>query len=289
MTPRQKARLTITLSPRVLDDLDRTIDGQTIRNRSHAIEVLLQRCLKAHVGTAVVLAGGKAGRNAPALQPIAGRPLIARTLAHLMDHGVHDFLVLAGRHESAVRDLLGDGASLGASIRYLSEREPVGTAGALRLARPHLADGTFMVIHGDVLTDIDLSAFIDFHRTEGAPATMAVKPRQAEPDYGRVMLQGNRITEFIESSGEGGISIINTGVYLFEPSVFDVIGSDGAVMLEHDVFPELARAGELSAFFFQGIWYDTSRGGRKKEDHRDETEAITWTERVGGRSRETSS
>lgn len=258
MTKRQKARLTITLSPRVLDDLDRTIDGQTIRNRSHAIEVLLQRCLRPSVTGAVVLAGGEVDGQVPALRTIGGRPLIARTLAHLMDHGVRDFLVLAGRHEAEIRHLLGNGESLGVSISYLPEKRPVGTAGALRLAQSFLGGGTFMVIHGDVLTDINLSDFIDFHRAEGAQATMAVKPRQAERDYGRVMLQGNRITEFIESSGEGGISIINTGVYLFEPSVFDLIDSGGAVMLEKDVFPELARAGELSAFFFQGIWYDIS-------------------------------
>jgi len=250
--------LTITLAPQLLDDLDRTIDGQTVRNRSHAIEVLLRRSLRPSVASAVVLAGGSGFEEAPALRSVGGRPLIARMLSHLIDHGIDNFLVLAGGHQSEVRALLGNGESLGASIRYLRENQPCGTAGALRLARPFLGDGTFMVIHGDVLTDINLSEFIEFHRAEGAQATMAVKPRQAEREYGQVMLQGNRITEFFESSGEAGISIINTGVYLFEPSVFEMIGADGAVMLERDVFPELARAGELSAFFFQGIWYDIS-------------------------------
>ena len=179
MTPRRKARLTITLAPQLLDDLDRTIDGQAIRNRSHAIEVLLRRGLRPSVSSAVILAGGLGREEAPALRSVGGRPLIVRMLSHLIDHGIEDFLVLAGDHQSEVSALLGDGDSLGVSIRYLRESQPCGTAGALRLARPFLGSGTFMVIHGDVLTDINLRDFIEFHRAEGSQATMAVKPRQA--------------------------------------------------------------------------------------------------------------
>jgi NDP-sugar pyrophosphorylase family protein len=97
-----------------------------------------------------------------------------------------------------------------------------------------------------------------FHLQEKTLATMAVKPRDAEKKYGKVMLQGNRITEFSEKGSSEGISIINTGVYLFHPDVLKLIGEDTPAQFEVDVFPKLAALNELSAFLFQGIWFDIS-------------------------------
>jgi NDP-sugar pyrophosphorylase family protein len=257
---RLKSRLTITLSPDVLAQLDRLIDGKTLRNRSQAIETLLRGSLRPSVSTAVILAGGhQEGEKAPALLPVGGQPLISRTIQHLMGYGVHSFLVLAGDDEREIRALMGEGESVGATIRYLREQRPRGTGGALKLAEPYLGTDPFLVIHGDVLTDIDITGFIDFHFSENALATIAVKPRQAERHFGQVILQGNRITNFIESSREGGISIVNTGVYLFDPAILGLIEGTSRSQLETEVFPQLARMGELSAFFFQGIWFDISR------------------------------
>lgn len=256
---RSKTRLTITLSPDLVRQLDGLIDRQAVRNRSHAIEMLLRQSLQPSVTTAVVLAGGsRKGVEVPPLAAIGGTPLITRTLRHLRGFGIRSFVILAGRHEAKLRALLGKGEALGATLHYVPERTLRGTAGALKLAEPHLRDEPFLVIHGDVLTDIDISAFIHFHRSEKALATIAVKPRQAEPRYGQVLLQGNRITDFLEKSRDGGISIVNTGVYLFQPEVLSLVDADRPMRLETEVFPKLARMGQLSAFLFQGDWFDIS-------------------------------
>lgn len=254
---RKKSRLTITLSPELVERLDRVIDGRTLHNRSQAIETLLGRALRPVVSTAVILAGGdQRGDRVPALSPIGGEALISHTIRHAREHGIRSFVILAGAGERQIREFLGDGTSLGVSLHYVRERRPRGTAGALRLAEPLLGGEPFLVIHGDVLTDIHLADFIEFHLNENAMATMAVKPREADRRFGKVMLQGNRITSFLEKSDDRGISLVNTGVYLFQPSVFGLIDAEKPAQLETEVFPRLAEMGKLSAFLFQGIWFD---------------------------------
>lgn len=254
---RTKSRLTITLPPDLVERLDRMIDHQTVRNRSHAIELLIRQGLMPEVTTAIVLAGGEyEGIGSPALAPVGGQALILLTLRHLVGFGIRNVLLLAGRSEPEIREVLGSGQGLGVTIQYLEEERPLGTAGALKSAESHLPDSPVLVVHGDVLTDIDISELIAFHLSEGCLATMAVKPRNAEKECGQVMLQGNRITDFYDNGKEQGISIVNTGLYVLQPEVFGMIEEGKESRLETDVFPILARMGELSAFFFQGIWFD---------------------------------
>lgn len=275
---RSKTRLTITLPPELVRRLDGMVDRQDVRNRSHAVELLLRQSLEPTVRTAVILAGGsRRGLQIPPLAAVEGMPLITLTLRHLMGYGIRSFLILAGAHEDAIRELLGEGEALGARIRYVREPELRGTAGALKLAEPELQGDPFLVIHGDVLTDINIADFIRFHRAEHSLATIGVKPRHGEPRYGQVMLQGNRITDFLEKSGDGGISIVNTGVYLLEPGVLSLVAPDTPTRLETDVFPKLARMGQLSAFLFQGFWFDIS-SPQNYQDARSR-----WETRGGGR------
>ncbi|MGB3713214.1 MAG: sugar phosphate nucleotidyltransferase [Candidatus Promineifilaceae bacterium] len=256
---RSKARLTITLPKDLLKQVDRQIDGHSIRNRSHAIETLIRRSLTPVVTTAVILAGGKdVGGEIPALRSIHDRKLIHIAINHLVDYGIRNLVILAGNQEKQVRRAVGDGAGTGITIQYANEGSPMGTAGALKAAEEHLTHGPFLVMHGDVLTDINLPDFVNFHNNEKRMATIAVKPRNAEPKYGKVMLQGNRITDFFDEDRSEGISIVNTGVYLFEPELLSLLVEGQAAKLEKDVFPRLAEMGELSAFLFQGIWFDIS-------------------------------
>jgi NDP-sugar pyrophosphorylase family protein len=255
---RSKARLTITLPKDLLKQVDRQIDGHSIRNRSHAVETLIRRSLTPVVTTAVILAGGRyaPGEN-PSLRQVKDRKLIQITVNLLIDYGIRNLIVLAGEHEEAIRRVIGEGSG-GIAIKYTQETIPLGTAGALKTAEEALAQGPFLVVHGDVLTNIDLADFVNFHFNENRLATIAVKPRNAEPKYGKVMLQGNRITDFYDEDRSEGISIINTGVYLFEPEVLSLLVEGQAAKLEKDVFPRLAEMGELSAFLFQGFWFDIS-------------------------------
>jgi NDP-sugar pyrophosphorylase family protein len=256
---RSKARLTITLDRDLLRQIDKMIDHVTIRNRSHAIESILQESINPTVSTAVILAGGKGSSNShPALLPIDDKELIFITLEHLANYGIRRIFLLAGDKEPQFRTLLAEDSHLGIKILYVEEEQPLGTAGAVKAIENQLNHEPFLVIHADILTNINLADFITFHKQEKTLATIAVKPRDAEKKYGKVMLQGNKITEFAEKEKSEGISIINTGVYMLQPDVLNLIDVGKPAQFETDVFPKLAAIHELSAFLFQGIWFDIS-------------------------------
>jgi NDP-sugar pyrophosphorylase family protein len=256
---RSKARLTITLDKDILRQVDHMIDHVSIRNRSHAIETILRESLNPEVSTAVILAGGVHQTDVhPARLPIDDRKLIFHTIELLTFYGIQRIFLLTGRDDSAFRAVLKDDDVLGANIIYVLEDHPLGTAGAIKAIEDQLQYETFLVIHADILTNINLADFITFHRQEKTLATIAVKPRDAEKKYGKVMLQGNKITEFSEKGESEGISIINTGVYLLHPDVLKWINDGEVAHFEVDVFPKLAALNELSAFLFQGIWFDIS-------------------------------
>jgi len=256
---RSKARLTITLDKDLLRQVDQMIDHASIRNRSHAIESILRESLSPTVSTAVILAGGKASTDPhPALLPIDDKQLIFVTLEHLTDYGIRRIFLLTGSDQPSFQEVLGDNHVFGAKVTFVQEETPLGTAGAVKAIEDQLNHEPFLVIHADVLTNINLADFIVFHKQEKTLATIAVKPRDAEKKYGKVMLQGNKITEFSEKEKSEGISIINTGVYILQPDVLNLIKAGIPAQFEIDVFPKLAAIHELSAFLFQGIWFDIS-------------------------------
>ncbi|MFZ5845233.1 MAG: sugar phosphate nucleotidyltransferase [Patescibacteria group bacterium] len=253
----RKSRLTITLSPEILRYVDRTIDFKNIRNRSQAIETLLRQSLTPTITTAVILAGGPTHRKKlVALTTINYEKLIVLTLEHLVRFGIKKVIVLAGPNQKPIEKIINGGSSWGLKIIYGKEPKPLGTAGALKAVETELGAEPFLVLHGDILTDINLADFIAFHRQERTLATIAVKPRSSEKKYGQVLLEGNKITDFYEHDQGLGVSIVNTGVYLFEPEILSLIPPRQPVRLEADIFPKLAKQGELSAFLFQGIWFD---------------------------------
>ena len=252
-----KSRLTITLSDTILSAVDRMIDGQDIRNRSHAIEHLIHKSLTPSVTTALLLAGGRhKDTPPPALALVDKQPLVTIILNRLKHFGITHVVICAGFWEKRMRDLLHDGETLGLTISYVSETQQLGTAGAIKKVQPLLSQEPFLVIHGDVLTTINLEDFIAFSEDEQTLATIAVKPRLSEKKYGKVLLEGNKITHFLQEKGEGGISIVNTGVYLFNPSILTFLSNHTPLSLEADIFPKLAKMGQLSAYLFQGMWFD---------------------------------
>lgn len=257
---RSKSRITITLAHDLLSQIDDMIDGKAIRNRSHAIEDLLRQGLEPRVTTAAILAGGRRGdgRIAPILS-IGGTPLIQIMMDHLISYGIDRIFILGAKNEERLRAVVASGDPPAADAEFVRERSPRGTLGAIKLIEHRIGPDPFVVLHGDVLTDIDLFEFSRFHKRQGTLATIAVKPREAERNYGKVMLQGNRITEFMDVNRSEGISIVNTGVYILQPEVLGIVPDRGPTHFEVDLFPRLAVIGELSAFVFQGIWFDVSR------------------------------
>lgn len=261
-----KSRLTITLSQDLLTKVDALIDGHTVRNRSHAIEGLVKQSLSAHVSTAVILAGGIHSQvGIPALKKINNRPLLSITLEHLKAFGVSHIIMCAGINEAAIKAEFGTGSKLGIHIKYSQEKKQLGTAGALKNAAKYLDDEPFLVINDTTLTNLNLDDLFDFQRQEDTTATICVKPRMSEPKYGQAFLHGNKIVKFMDSSETGGISIVNMGLYVLKPEILNLIPKDTYLNLETDVFPRLALDKELSAFVFQGPWFDASLDGSFNE------------------------
>ncbi len=259
---RKKERLTISLPKDVLTSLENAIDGKEIRNMSHAIEHFLRKSLKPSVTHAVILAGRPAKtKTHPSLTMIEGRTLLDITLEHLAKAGFKNVYILAGPHTAILKKSLGH--SYGLKIHWTPETKPLGTGGALKLLENQIRE-PFLVLHGDILTNIPFQSFIDFHLYEATLVTIAVKPRHSEPQYGQATLQGNRITAFSQHDHGMGISIINTGVYLVNPAIFSYL-PQGPSTIEADVFPRLAAENQLSAFFFQGMWFDITNHSNMRE------------------------
>src|SRR6478752_8193765 len=153
---------------------------------------------------ALILAGGEGTRLRPLTStvpkpvvPLVDRPFIAFMLAWLREHGVDDVVMSCGHLASGVRNVLGDGSSLGIRLRYVEEPQPLGTGGAVKYAES-LLDERFLMLNGDVLTDIDLGAQLAQHERTGAKATLALVPVDDPSAYGVVILEEDRaVRDFV--------------------------------------------------------------------------------------------
>jgi mannose-1-phosphate guanylyltransferase len=213
---------------------------------------------------AVILVGGQGTRLRPLTANIpkpvvtlVDRPFIAYMLEWLRRHGVSDVIMSCGFLADSVRDVLGDGSGLGLDLRFVEEPEPRGTAGALKLAEPMLED-RFLMLNGDVLTDIDLGAQIAQHEASGARATLALVGVPDPSAYGLVLLDDDlSVREFIEKpSGENlPTNMISAGAYVLERDVLDLIPADRKVSIEREVWPQLVGAG-LYGYASESYWLD---------------------------------
>src|ERR1700733_463493 len=159
---------------------------------------------------AVILVGGEGTRLRPLTStvpkpvvPLVDRPFIAYMLQWLAEHGGDDVVMSCGFLATSVRNVLGDGSAYGLRLRFVEEPDPRGTAGALKYAESML-DERFLMLNGDVLTDIDLSAQIAQHERTGAKATLALVPVDDPSAYGVVILEPDRaVRDFVEKPGPG--------------------------------------------------------------------------------------
>jgi mannose-1-phosphate guanylyltransferase len=183
----------------------------------------------------VILAGGEGTRLRPLTsnvpKPIVrlvDRPFISFMLEWLRGHGVEEVILSCGFMADRVRGVLGDGSRLGIRLRYVEEPEPRGTAGAVKLAEPMLEE-RFLMLNGDVLTDIDLGAQIAQHEAVGARATLALVGVADPSAYGLVVLDERRaVTDFVEkpSSARLPSNLISAGAYVLEREILELVAPD---------------------------------------------------------------
>jgi len=177
----------------------------------------------------------------------------------LAGHDLRDLAVTLQYLPEQIQEYFGERSSLGVNFSYFLEEEPLGTAGSVKNAASFL-DDTFMVISGDCLTDIDLSAAIDFHRQKKTLVTIVLTPQENPLEYGIVIVdEEGRITRFLEKPGWGEVfsDTVNTGIYILEPEVLDYIPDGKKFDFSRDLFPLLMEKEQpLYGCVLPGYWCD---------------------------------
>lgn len=219
---------------------------------------------------AVVLVGGFGTRLRPLtnsvpkpMLPVGHVPIIERLVANLGRSGVTEVTLALGFKPEPFVAAFPDGQCAGVAIRYAVEPEPLDTAGAIRFAAEAAGiDDTFVVANGDVLTDLDVSHLVQFHRDHGAEATIHLIGVPDPSAFGVVALDDEgRVERFVEKPAPGTApsNLINAGTYVLEPSVLGRIPAGQKVSIERATFPAVVADGGLFAMATDDYWLDTGR------------------------------
>ncbi len=222
---------------------------------------------------AVLISGGLGTRLRPVtyeipkpLIPIQGRTLTEQILDVLKEGGIKKVYMSIGYMAPKIMDYFGDGSKFGVEMRYIVEKEELGTGGWMKLidSVPH---DDFVALNGDNLLDVDLKDMLDFHQGNGALITIALTEVEDVSSRGVVRLDGDRIAEFVEKPKpeDAPSNLINSGYYIFNPGVFEILPDGNRFMLENHVFPKVAELGRLCGYPTTGQWFDTGTLDRWQE------------------------
>jgi mannose-1-phosphate guanylyltransferase len=217
---------------------------------------------------AVVLVGGQGTRLRPLtltrpkpMLPVANLPIIEHIVGHLAKHGVDDVVLSLGYRPDAFAEAYPDGTCAGAALHYAVEPEPLDTAGAIRFAALDAGIAErFLVVNGDVLTDLDIGRLVAFHEQRGAEATITLHRVDDPSRYGVVPTDDDgRVEAFIEKppADAAPTDLINAGTYVFEPSVVERIPGGRRVSIERETFPAMCAERTLYALDGDTYWIDT--------------------------------
>jgi len=217
---------------------------------------------------AVVLVGGFGTRLRPLtldtpkqMLPVVDRPMIEWVLGHLAKHGVDEAVLSLGYRPEPFLERYADQVCAGVRLHYAVEDEPLDTAGAVGFAARHAEiDERFLVINGDVMTDLDITALVAVHEAADAEGTLHLTPVDDPSRYGVVPIDDEgRVMAFVEKPprDEAPTNWINAGTYVLEPSVLDRIPVGAKASIERETFPAMAAEGRLYAWQSDVYWIDT--------------------------------
>lgn len=212
---------------------------------------------------AVILAGGKGTRLAPyttvlpkPLMPIGEMPILEVVIRQLQWHGFNDLTLAVGYLAELLMAYCGDGSKFNVKLNYSREEQPLGTAGPIALV-PDLHD-TFLVMNGDLLTTIDYSAMLKYHRERGALATIACYQRDVKIDLGVIEAGAdNWVANYIEKPTYH--YSVSMGIYLFEPAILNYIKLNQRLDLPELVMNLIKAKQRVNVFNFDGYWLDIGR------------------------------
>ena len=228
---------------------------------------------------AVILVGGKATRLLPitsntpkAMVPVLNTPFLEHVICHLRRHKITEIILSIGNLAGPIQSYFGEGSRLGVKISYAIETTPLGTAGGLKNAAGSL-DEAFVALNGDVFTDLDITALIDFHRRKKARATIALTRVDDPTHYGVIVTgAGGRVSCFQEkpSPGEAKSNMINAGTYILEPDVLAKVPPGTQFSIEREVFPVLLEQGSpVYAYSNSAYWLDIGTHEKYLQVHYD--------------------
>ncbi|MCD6414680.1 MAG: hypothetical protein J7L23_03590 [Candidatus Diapherotrites archaeon] len=255
----KRERITITLSKQLLDRIDSIIDGSNIRNRSHAIESLVEKSIGSTVSSALIISGDRKIRIHPLarripklLTPVKKKTLAEHMINWMRENGLVRIIVGAGYKKDKISEQLGDGSKWKVNITYANGAGKVpGDMDYLLGAREQLMGGRFVLVEGDVATQLNLKGMLDFHERNNALVTIAVKS-VPKPVSDVVELEGFRVVDIKQKPGkEFKSNLVYAGVCIMEPKVFDYLGNKPA---KKDFLSLVASEGELYGYPFTSPW-----------------------------------
>jgi len=230
---------------------------------------------------AVILAGGEGRRLLPyttvfpkPMMPVGQRPILEIILSQLKAAGITDIIIAAGHMEELIRAFFQDGQKLGISIRYSREEAPLGTAGPLSLIRHQLPD-TFLLMNGDILTDLDFARLVEHHSASQREVTLVLARRSQMVDFGVVHLAP---TGEFESWDEKPVVqyVVSAGIYMMESSVLDHV-PDNTFFNLPDLITSLNTKGlRIKSYIHEGYWLDIGRPSDYEKACADSEELSLW-------------
>jgi dTDP-glucose pyrophosphorylase/CBS domain-containing protein len=208
---------------------------------------------------AVIMAGGKGSRLQLLTQdlpkpmlPVGDRPLMERTIEHLAEAGIKRIHITTNYLAQKITEHFGDGSAFGVDLNYIAERQPLGTAGSIGLLeRPH---EPLLVINGDVLTDVNFRAMLDYHKEQRAALTVAVRQYEFTVPYGVVESTDGFVQKLVEKPSY--TFFINAGIYLLDPSVHHLIPTGGRMDMTELIQRLLEEGRTVASFPIREYWLD---------------------------------
>jgi len=228
---------------------------------------------------AIILVGGEATRLRPltcnipkAMVPVLNTPFLEHVIHYLSQHQATEIVLALSQRQQFIESYFGDGSRFGIRLYYSIEDTPLGTGGAVKNAEKYL-DETFLVLNGDIFTDLDITAMMELHRDRKAKVTIALTPVDDPTSYGLVETTArSRITRFLEkpSPSEVTTNMINAGIYIIEPDVLTYIPPQVSFSFERELFPPLLEQGEpVYAYPSSAYWIDIGAPEKYLQLHRD--------------------
>lgn len=228
---------------------------------------------------AVIIAGGLGTRLRPLtyntpkpIVPVANRPLVVHQIEHLVKHGIDEVIINLHYLSNEIKKILSDGKEWGIKIRYSIEEEPLGTAGAVKNAAKYFDRKPMVVFNGDILTDINLSKMIAYHREKKALVTIALTEVEDPTAFGLVLTdREGRVKSFIEKPSWEMVTTrhINAGTYIVDPRIFEQVPRNEPYSFERQLYPQLLQQREpVYGYLSDAYWIDIGNPEKYIEAHR---------------------